>query len=183
LKAVLLTTALVLLTVPAAPQSPARQPLSQDANGPERAGQAVELTRLARERFPRPAMDASLPPLIKHQLASAYDTAIRVLRNEPSCRTLFRRLGANGEDVLARSLYSDAGDSAYCQEGVKAFTKVGSTQIRLCRGFGELQASSAAVLLLHEALHSSGLKESPAYPNALTAREINFAVSQGCNLR
>jgi hypothetical protein len=183
LKAVLLTTVLALHPLTAAPQSPARQPLSQDANGPERAGQAVELTVLARERFPRPAMDASLPPIIKYQLKIAYDTAIRVLRKEPSCRTLFQKLGADGEDVLARSLYLDAGDNDYCQEGVKAFTKVGSTLIKLCRSFGELPTSSAAVLLLHEALHSGGLRESPAYPNALTTREINLAVSQGCSLQ
>jgi hypothetical protein len=128
-------------------------------------------------------MDGSVPPIMRYKLATAYGTAIRVLRNEPSCRTLFQKLGADGEDVLARSLYSEAGDSSYCQEAVGAFTTVGSTQIKLCRSFGELQASSAAALLLHEALHSSGVRESPGYPNALTAREINVAVSQGCSLR
>jgi len=179
----LIVTALVLLPATAAPQSSARRPFSQDANGPERAGQAVELTRLVRDRFPRPAIDASVPPTIKYQLANAYDTAIRVLRKEPPCRTLFQQLGADGEDVLARSQYSDAGDNGYCQQGIKAFTNVGSTQIKLCRSFGELQTSSAALLLLHEALHSSGLREGPGYPNALTAREINVVVSQGCNLQ
>ncbi|OFV80925.1 MAG: hypothetical protein A2Y78_13625 [Acidobacteria bacterium RBG_13_68_16] len=189
LKAVLMMTALVLLPVTAAPQSSPRgsgsdrQTLSQDANGPERAEQAIELTMLARERFPRPSMDGSVPPIMRYQLAKAYDTAIRVLRREPGCRTLFQRLGANGEDVLARSRYYAAGESRHCQEGVPAFTNVGSTQIKLCRSFGELQASSAAVLLLHEALHSSGLRESPGYPNALTAREINVVVSQGCSLQ
>lgn len=181
-KAVLLTTALMLHSVTAAPQSPARRPLSQDANGPERMELSIELNMLTRTRFPRPAMDASLPPIIKYQLGIAYDTAIRVLRKEPSCRTLFQRLGTDGEDVLARSWYSDAGDGGYCQEAVPAFTKVGSTHIKLCRSFGGLQVSAAAVLLLHEALHSGGLRESPAYPNALTSREINLAVSQGCNL-
>jgi hypothetical protein len=189
LKAVLLMTAIALLPATATPQSTLRgsgsdrHMLSQDENGPERAGQAIEVTMLARQRFPRPSVVGSVPPTMRYQLANAYDTAIRVLRKEPSCRTLFQKLGADGEDVLARSRYSDAGDNGYCQEGVKAFTNVGSTQIKLCRSFGELPTSSAAVLLLHEALHSGGLRESPAYPNALTAREINLAVSQGCSLQ
>lgn len=183
LKTILLTTVLVLLPVAAAPQSSARRPLSQNADGPEGAGQAIELTMLARGRFPRPSMDYSVPPVMRYQLAKAYDAAIRALRREPGCRTLFRRLGADGEDVLARSRYYAAGESRYCQEGVPAFTNVGSTQIKLCRNFTELQASSATVLLLHEALHSSGLRESPGYPNALTTREINVVVSQGCSLQ
>jgi hypothetical protein len=180
---IVVAAALVLLPATAAPQSSASRPLSQDANGPERAGPAVEFTVLARKRFPRPAMDASLQPIIKYQLANAFDTAIRALRTEPECRTLFKRLGSDGEDVLARSQYSDAGNSGYCEEAVAAFTNVGSMQIKLCRSFGELQASNAAALLLHEALHSSGLRESPVYPNAMTTREINVAVSQGCKLR
>jgi len=186
---VLIVAALVLLPATAAPQSSPgasgadSQTLSQDVNGPERAWQALELTMLARGRFPRPLMDYSLPPVMRHQLARAYGIAIRVLRKEPGCRTLFQRLGADGEDVLARSRYSPAGDSGYCQEAVAGFTTVGSMQIKLCRSFSDLQASSAAVLLLHEALHSSGLRESPGYPNALTAREINVVVSQGCSLQ
>jgi len=180
---IVIATALVLLPATAAPQSSARRPLSQDANSPARANQDIEVTTLARNRFPQPSMDRSMPPIVRYQLANAYDTAIRALRTEPECRTLFKQLGADGEDVLARSQYSDAGNSGNCQEAVAAFTNLGSTQIKLCRSFGELQVSNAAALLLHEALHSSGLRESPGYPNALTAREINVAVSQGCKLR
>lgn len=189
LKASLIVTALLLVAGIAAPQPltrvarPDKGPLSPDPNGSERPGQAVELAMLSRGHPLRPFAAYSLSPAMRYQLGIAHDIAISALRREPSCRNLFQRLGADGEAVLARSQYFDAENSPYCQEGVPAFTDVGSAQIKLCGRFGTLQASSAALLLLHEALHSSGLRESPTYPNALTAREINVVVSQGCYLR
>ncbi len=189
LKGFLMVTALVLVAGTAAPQPltsggrPDKGPLSPDPNSSETPGQAVELTMLLREHSRRPFAAYSLSPAMRYQLGIANGIAISALRREPSCRTLFQRLGADGEAVLARSQYFDAENSHYCQEGVPAFTDLGSARIKLCGRFGTLQASSAALLLLHEALHSSGLRESPTYPNALTAREINVVVSQGCKLQ
>jgi hypothetical protein len=189
LKAVLTVTALVLFAATAAPQPltgggrPDEAAFSRDPNGPERPAQAVELNMLLRERSRRPFADYSVSPTMRYQLGIAHAIAIRALRREAGCRTLFLDLGTDGEAILAHTWYSDAGNSRYCQQGVPAFTNVGSTRIKLCRSFGDLEASSAAVLLLHEALHSSGLRESPAYPNALTAKEITSVVSQGCKLQ
>lgn len=113
----------------------------------------------------------------------AYDTAIGVLRREPTCRALFQRLGADGEAVLRRTQYHDGEESRNCEGDVRAFTSVGSPLIKVCHGFAELQASSAALLLLHEALHTSGLPESPGYPNAMSANEISAVVSVACKLQ
>jgi hypothetical protein len=189
LKAILMVPVLVLFPATAATQSfpggarPDIQAFSQDSNGPERPGQALELTMLSREHSRRPLADYSVSPVMRYQLNIAYTIAISVLRKEPGCRALFLPLGTNGEAVLASTQYYDAGNNHNCQEGVPAFTTVRSTKIKLFRSFSYLQPSSAAVLLLHEALHSSGLRESPAYPNALTAKEITSVVSQGCNLQ
>jgi hypothetical protein len=188
LTALLMTAAFVLVPATATPQLSAGGPeahkraLSPDANGATRPGEAIELTMLLRERGRRPLIDAAVPPVVRYRLSAAYEIALGELRNRPACGSLFRQLGADGEAVLARSQYYDAGETGYCGERVRAFTRVGSTQIRLCRSFGDLQPWSAALLLIHEALHASGLRESPAYPNAMTADEINAAVSQACNL-
>ncbi len=163
-------------------QGPDRRGFTQDANGPQAPGPPFELAVLSRMRPPGPAMEQSVPPAMRYQLRVAYETALRALRREAGCRALFQRLGANGEAMLARSVYSCAGENRRCEERVAAFTTVGSTRIRLCHGFQALPIPSAAVLLLHEALHSAGLLESPPHANAMTAHEISTLVSQGCSL-
>jgi hypothetical protein len=188
LRVLLMTAALVLVPAPATPQLSARgaeahkRALSPDANGASRPGEAIELTMLLRERRRRPFIDAGVPPLVRYRLSAAYRIALGRLRSRPACGSLFRQLGADGEAALARSRYHDAGETRYCGARVRAFTRVGSARIQLCRSFSDLNPSAAALLLIHEALHSSGLRESPAYANAMTADEINAAVSQACNL-
>jgi hypothetical protein len=187
-RALLMTAALVLVPATAIAQVSAggaeahKRALSPDANGASRPEEAIEFTLLLRERRRQPFIDAAVPPPIRYRLSTAYEIAVAQLRSRPACGSLFRQLGADGEAVLARSRYYDAGETGYCRERVRALTSVGSTRIRLCRSFGDLQPWAAALLLIHEALHASGLRESPAYANAMTADEINAAVSQACNL-
>lgn len=163
--------------------SPDRQRLAPDASEPARPDQELQLVMLNHGRRRGPQVDDSLPPVLKYQLGNAYHTAVKVLRKEAACRALFDPFGRDGETVLARTWYVDAGDgNRTCATGVPAFTTVGGTNIKLCRNFGHLKPATAAALLLHEALHSSGLQESPAYPDAMTAAGITAVVRKGCKL-
>ncbi len=181
--------AFTLFPSPAAPQSEVvqrgseRRAMLREANGPGVPGRAPEFAMLAPEPFRRPSADYSVTPKEKYQLAIAFNIAIGVLRTEPACRALFQPLGCDGEAILARTVYSDGGSSFTCQTGVPAYTTVRSTTVKLCHNFAYLRPSGAAVLLLHEALHSSGLRESPGYANAPTANEISSAVREGCKLQ
>ena len=68
-----------------------------------------------------------------------------------------------------------------CVGGVTAFTQVGSRVTRLCPSFGDLDREAAALLLIHEALHSAGMPESPSSAGALTPSEINRMVKRACS--
>ncbi len=162
---------------------PDRQRLSPDASEPATPDRELQLLMLNHRVRRGPQVGDSLPPALKYQLGNAYRTAIGVLHKKATCRALFEPFGRDGEAVLATSWYVDAGDgNRTCATGAPAFTTVGGTNVKLCRSFGYLSPSTAAALLLHEALHSSGLRESPGYPGAMTAAEITGAVREGCNL-
>ncbi len=162
---------------------PDRQRLAPDASEPATPDRELQLLMLNHSGRREPRLDQSLSPLLKYQLSGAYRTAVGVLRKEAACRALFEPFGRDGEAVLARSRFVDAGDGdRTCATGAPAFTTVGGTNIKLCRSFGYLSPSTAAALLLHEALHSSGLRESPAYPGAMTAGGITAVVRAGCKL-
>ncbi|MDA8016158.1 MAG: hypothetical protein MPN21_01820 [Thermoanaerobaculia bacterium] len=118
-------------------------------------------------------------------LAGAFRIAVSRLRLHPSCRALFEELGADGEELLAGSLYVRAGshhETQICGRRVAAFTAIGSPVTRLCRNFRRLDAEQAALILLHEALHFAGLPEAPHEPEAPTSQEINQLVAAGCGL-
>jgi hypothetical protein len=142
----------------------------------------VEFIALTREFSHQPHIMGFVPPKVKHRLTGAWDVALRRLKDEPGCRAIFARLGTTGEDALAGAVYRDAGEGGDCSGKVRALTCVGCPQIRLCRSFAELNVTGAAVIVLHEALHTAGMRESPALPDALTAWQINQVVTQNCRL-
>lgn len=59
---------------------------------------------------------------------------------------------------------------------------VGSRRVTLCPEFATLSTTAAARILIHEALHSAGLGEWPAYPHALMSEEINRMVAGKCGV-
>ncbi len=122
---------------------------------------------------------------VADQLRRALPLADQTLAHSSACRGLFHSHGADGRQLLARTLYSPATldqESRICGRGVAAFTSVGGDHTRLCRTFGRLPTRRAAVVLIHEALHFAGLSESPADPAAPSSNEINRRVEESCGL-
>lgn len=131
-----------------------------------------------------PWMTETMSPKISRKLATAFPVAVERLRSEPGCLGLFEELDADGLERLVYSLYVEVTlrqEQRFCR-GTSAFTMVGGRQTRLCRGFGRLADSQAAVVLIHEALHQAGMSEKPLDPQALDSSQINQLVRTSCVL-
>jgi hypothetical protein len=156
----------------------------------------VDLSRLPRELRREPAgtsadvallepwVGKNVPPRAHRSLTSAFALAVERLRNRSECQRLFDELGADGLEVLARSLYYGVPlprERTICRQ-TSAFTNVGGRVTRLCRSFSRLRDDQAAVVLIHEALHQAGLTEKPMDPQALDSAQINELVTDHCAL-
>ncbi len=131
----------------------------------------------------RPAVRGNLVAPVQRQLALAFGLAQSNIRANAGCSALFGRFGKNGNDLLASIEFEGAnfeklGDP--CRSGVAAFTQVGRRLIRLCPSFATLSLPAAAVILIHEGLHSAGMSEKPFDPNGLKPQEINRLVAASC---
>ena len=63
-----------------------------------------------------------------------------------------------------------------------AWTLVNWTVVYLCGSFADLPSDRRASTVIHEALHSAGKKESPAWPGHPTSAEIEAEVQDKCDL-
>jgi hypothetical protein len=118
-------------------------------------------------------------------LFTSFAVALDRMREIPTCSALFEPFAASGVEQMANSFYiaPSAGEKReFCVGGVAAFTQVGSRVTRLCAAFGEVDRQTAALLLIHEALHSAGMPESPSTAGALSPSEINRLVKRACGL-
>ncbi len=109
--------------------------------------------------------------------------AMKLAGHASACGALFTPFHASAADSLASTLYigpTDAEKTRFCIAGVAAFTTVGGRITWLCPEFGTLEPWDAARTLLHEALHSAGMPESPSTPNALTSQQISTLVARAC---
>ncbi len=109
---------------------------------------------------------------------------------EPHCLAVLQRLGgpAASPDEAAAKLHSlrfeDGGSRDSCRRGtVYAETTVGGDVVWICpdsfRGLEDKDGSLARAVIVHELLHTLGLREAPA-PGAPTSREITKAALQAC---
>lgn len=115
-----------------------------------------------------------LRPLVRDRLESL-----------PSCRGLFTALGHDPEETLGSQYLLSATllqEREHCRGENAAFTRPGSPVIHFCRTFVRLPEEQAAVILIHEALHTAGLPEWPANPYAMASAEINDLVASSCRL-
>ena len=131
----------------------------------------------------RPRVHGFLPSRLWHALVPAFQVALRTMMRAPSCSDLFTARGTDGLELLEGVSFEVAAsdvDRALCERGEAAVTDVGSRRIRLCPGFGALPPGTAALILIHEALHDAGLRERPPDPGALTSAEINRLVKANC---
>jgi hypothetical protein len=61
-----------------------------------------------------------------------------------------------------------------------AYTNVGGAPTWVCRHFGRVSTETAAVAVIHEALHHAGLTEWPHDRLAMTSPEITEMVESAC---
>lgn len=133
----------------------------------------------------KPRTSGDLPTRVAMQLRVAFPLAVKRLRKVSSCQALFEELGANGVEKLAATEYrrpTEQQESIPRIRSAKAFTLVGSSKTMLCQSFGEVPRGTAAVTLIHEALHFAGLSERPVDPEGMTAGEIDRLVAKACRL-
>ena len=144
----------------------------------ELRSESAPVTRL------EPWIGKSLPPRTRRSVTGAFELAVERLRNRSECQRLFDDLGADGLEVLAKSLYYGVSlprEQTICRR-TSAFTQVGGRVTRLCSSFSRLRENQAAVVLIHEALHQAGRSEKPLDPRALDSAQINQLVSDRCGL-
>jgi hypothetical protein len=112
-----------------------------------------------------------------------FPLALKMVSSTSACSALFEPFHAAAVETLASTWYAaptGREKTRICVGRVAAFTAVGGRVTKLCPEFGDLYPREAALTLVHEALHSAGMPESPATPGALTSQEINALVARAC---
>ena len=135
----------------------------------------------------RPLIQGGFDARVRGKLNVAFRLAAEQLRDVPACAKLFADLGADGIERLRATRYqavADTGGERVCGRGLgaAAFTMVSSPRTIICPSFDRLAVEDAAVIVLHEALHSAGRTEWPADPNAPNGGQINRTVRIACDL-
>jgi hypothetical protein len=135
---------------------------------------------------PRRLVAHRLQPRVRLQLTAGWRLALAQLNDFEECRALFRDLGADPFQSLARTWYTSAAtqdETAIChQRGASAFTSLGSPRVVLCDRFVSQSRRLAAATVIHEALHRAGRSEWPHDPHGLESSEITSLVRERCRL-
>lgn len=162
----------------------ATRPESAVAQNLQAASQPPVLGSTSGRRF-QPHTSGPLTTRAARNLFSGFAVALDRVREIPSCSTLFEPFATTGFESMISSYYvapSPVERRDFCGGGVTAFTQVGSRVVRLCPAFDGVDRNTAALLLIHEALHFAGMIESPSAGDAMTAGEINDLVRMACHL-
>jgi hypothetical protein len=130
---------------------------------------------------------------VSERLEAGFALALERVREVESCGGLFTRLGADPIETLATGLYFPVDthrrevevcgrNAATISHGAKnlAYTTVGGAPTWICRHFGRVSTETAAVAVIHEALHHAGLTEWPHDRLAMTSEEITKMVEAAC---
>jgi len=135
-------------------------------------------------KTPEPWIHSSMPAVMRAKIERAFEIAAQRVRQRPECAELFSLFGADGVDLLARSLYLPAGPQLQTTRCRHAFavTEIGGPTIRVCRKVTAHSDERVAMALLHEALHHAGLCEYPHDRTAMLSGEINNLVMRRCGL-
>ena len=140
-----------------------------------------------------PWIHPSMPKSVSAKVEAGFELAVERVREVESCGDLFAELGADGLEVLSTSLYhpvdSHRREVEVCgrKPGVSfegatnlAYTTVGGTRIWICRHFARVSKKTAAIAVIHEALHHAGLNEKPHDRMAMSSIEITRMVKRAC---
>ncbi len=153
----------------------------------EDADDVIALAVLRERREPGQALIlGGMTNRVERKLQYAYPLALQRVREVDTCRDLFAKLGADGVATLDATLYRPAESERELEicsfTSALAFTGIGRSHTRLCDSFGGQARQTAAMILIHEALHSAGMSERPHDPTALNSVQINRLVRTSCNL-
>jgi hypothetical protein len=149
------------------------------------AGDGSNVNQVGAPPVVKPRVSGNLLGPVRQQLSLGFFLAQSRIRTHPTCSALFERFRVDGAELLGRVRFNGAAfetSFSTCKHGVAAYTTVGSHQIVLCPGFGGIPVPGAALILIHEVLHSAGMTEKPSDPNGFAAGEINVMVKVSCNL-
>lgn len=134
---------------------------------------------------PAPILDSRLSRGVRSAVERSFPLAHQRIGGYRACGGLFARLGAEGTARMAATSYHPATPEKqrrHCRGTTHAFTRVGDTRVALCPSFGRLRRTEAALILIHEALHSAGQTEFPADPAAPDSVGITRMVMAACGL-
>lgn len=123
-------------------------------------------------------------PDVALKIQMGFALAVARAGSVTQCAALFRELDADPVKLLGRTFYYPAARNTgnrVCNRDMSAFTQVGSPVTWVCDGFARLSTEKAALVILHEALHTAGLPEQPQDPRAMTSGEINSLVMNRCS--
>ena len=124
---------------------------------------------------------------------AGFRLAVERVREIPACAGLFARLGADPVDTLTTGLYlpphSYLHEIVVCgrdpisdSRGAEnlSYTVVGGSPTWICRNFARVSNETAAITVIHEALHHAGMTEWPSDRLAMTSEEITRMVKKAC---
>lgn len=138
---------------------------------------------------PKAPSGGPLQPNQKLSLNRAKDIANRAMRSREQCRNLFKGLNnENWDHVMndwnewrnGEGVRQPGATRVPCGENISAWTITNRPTIYMCDRFTALTPNQAAVILIHEALHTAGLPENPPTTKAKTSEEINQMVRDAC---
>jgi hypothetical protein len=141
-----------------------------------------------------PWIHPDMPKRVRTTLEAGFELAVQRVRNVESCSALFESLGADPLETLGTGLYFPVDsyrrevevcgrNAAASSRGAEnlAYTKVGAAPTWICRHFSRVSTETAAVAVIHEALHHAGLTEWPHDRTAMTSLEITRMVERECD--
>ena len=140
-----------------------------------------------------PWIHKKMDPKVRTRLEAAFELAVERVSEVEACSDLFDRLGAAGVETLKSGLYF-AVDSYHreiemCRRNtsansrraqVLAYTKVGAASTWICSQFASVSTETAAIAVIHEALHHAGLTEKPFDRTAMSSAAITKMVKRAC---
>jgi hypothetical protein len=145
------------------------------------------------EETVEPWIHHKMAPNVRAKLEAGFDLAVERVREIAACRDLFNQLGEDGIEMLKTGLYLPVHsyrheivvcgrDPATNSRGadILAYTKVGGTPTWICRNFARISVETAAIAVIHEALHHAGLNEWPSDRTAMSSVEISEMVEREC---
>ncbi len=120
---------------------------------------------------------------LRDSVEVAFEIAAQRVQEIETCSDLFAEFGVDAMEALDKAVYMPVFSShkvkKVCGRNL-AYTFVGAPTTFICPKFERVSDQHAAMVLIHEALHTAGLEEAPTTPGAKTSQQINSMVAKSC---